>query len=129
MLNDPLATALSKIRNYEKIGRKECLVLPASKVMKKVLELLNHHGYIGAAELVSDARGGALKVHLLGKINKCGVIKPRYSIGKLDYEKYEKRYLPAKNVGMLLVSTPKGIMTHDDAKKHNHGGRLIAYCY
>jgi small subunit ribosomal protein S8 len=129
MLNDPLATALSKIRNYEKIGRKECLVMPANTVMKKTLEILNHHGYIGAAELVSDARGGALKVQLLGKINKCGVIKPRYSIGKLDYEKYEKRYLPAKNVGVLLVSTPKGMMTHEDAKKQNHGGRLIAYCY
>lgn len=129
MLNDTLATALSKIRNYEKIGRKDCLVMPVSTTMKKVFELLNQHGYIGTAELVSDARGGALKVNLLGKINKCGVIKPRYSLGKLDYEKFEKRYLPAKNVGLLIVSTPKGLMTHDDAKKHNHGGRLIAYCY
>jgi small subunit ribosomal protein S8 len=129
MLNDTLATALSKILNFEKIGRKDCLVMPVSTTMKKVFELLNTHGYIGQAELVSDARGGALKVHLLGKINKCGVIKPRYAVGKLDYEKFEKRYLPAKNVGVLIVSTPKGLMTHDDAKKHQHGGRLVAYCY
>jgi small subunit ribosomal protein S8 len=129
MLNDTLATALSKIENFEKIGRKECLVMPASKTIKKVLELFNVHGYVGAAELVSDARGGALKVHLLGKINKCGVIKPRFAVTMQEYEKFEKRYLPAKNVGVLLVSTPKGMMTHEEAKKHNHGGRLVAYCY
>ncbi|MBI4150590.1 30S ribosomal protein S8 [Candidatus Woesearchaeota archaeon] len=129
MLNDTLATALSKIENFEKIGRKECLVMPASKTIKKVLELFNAHGYLGQAELASDARGGALKVHLLGKINKCGVIKPRFAVTMKEYEKFEKRYLPAKNVGVLLVSTPKGMMTHEEAKKNNHGGRLVAYCY
>lgn len=129
MLNDPLATALSKIQNYERIGRKECLIMPASVIIKKVLELLNTNGYLGAAELVSDARGGALKVALLGKINKVGVIKPRFSVGTIGYEKFEKRYLPAKNVGVLIVSTPTGLMTHDDAKKNHHGGRLVAYCY
>lgn len=129
MLNDALATGLSKIQNYEKIGRKECLVMPVNKTIKKVLELMNAGGYLGQAELVSDARGGAVKVHLLGKINKCGVIKPRFAISALEFEKFEKRYLPAKNVGVIIVSTPKGIMTHEEAKKHNHGGRLIAYCY
>ena len=129
MLNDALATGLSKIKNYEKIGRKECLIQPINKTIKRVFELLNHAGYLGQAELVSDARGGALKVHLLGKINACGVIKPRFSIGALEYEKFEKRYLPAKNVGILIVSTPKGVMTHEEAKKHNHGGRLVAFCY
>jgi small subunit ribosomal protein S8 len=129
MLNDPLATGMSKIQNFEKIGRKECLVLPASKTIKKVLEILNTHGYLGAAELVTDARGGALKVHLLGKINKCGVIKPRFAVELADYEKFEKRYLPAKNVGILIVSTPQGMMSHEEAKKNHHGGRLVAYCY
>ena len=129
MLNDPLATALSKMQNFEKIGRKECLVMPASKTIKKVIEILNTHGYVGQGELVSDARGGALKVHLLGKVNKCGVIKPRFAVELADYEKFEKRYLPAKNVGILIVSTPQGMMTHEEAKKNHHGGRLVAYCY
>ena len=129
MLNDTLATALSKIQNFERIGRRECIVMPMSATIRKVLDILNTRGYIGQAELVSDARGGALKVALLGKINRCGVIKPRFAVSKLGYEKYEKRYLPAKNVGVLIVSTPKGIMTHDDAKQHQHGGRLVAYCY
>ncbi|MEK6849911.1 MAG: 30S ribosomal protein S8 [Nanoarchaeota archaeon] len=129
MLNDALATGLSKIQNYEKIGRKDCTIMPINKTIKKVFELLNTLGYLGQAELLSDARGGAVKVHLLGKINKCGVIKPRYAVEASNFEKFEKRYLPAKNVGVIIVSTPKGLMTHEEAKKHNHGGRLIAYCY
>lgn len=129
MQNDILATSLSKIENYEKIGRKECLVMPAGSTVKKVLEILNHNGYLGQAELITEARGSAVKVHLLGRINKCGVIKPRFAIGKLGFEKFEKRYLPAKNMGIIIVSTPKGLMTHEDAKSQGHGGRLIAYCY
>ncbi len=129
MLNDTLATALSKIQNFENIGRNECVIMPISKTIKSVLEIFNAHGYIGTTELTTASRGGVLKVHLLGKINKCGVIKPRFAVTTPEYEKFEKRYLPAKNVGVLIVSTPKGMMTHEDAKKHNHGGRLIAYCY
>ena len=129
MLNDTLATNLSKIENYEKIGRKECVVMPAGNTVKKVLEIFNAKGYLGQAEVITEARGCALKVHLLGRINKCGVIKPRFTVKKLSYEKFEKRYLPAKNMGILIVSTPKGIMTHEEAKEQGHGGRLIAFCY
>ena len=129
MLNDTLATALSRIRNAEKIGRKECMVMPASKVIIAALGIMNAHRYIGSAELAKEGRGGALRVNLLGAINKCGVVKPRFAVGMADYEKFEKRYLPAKRVGILIVSTPSGMMTHEEAKKQNQGGRLIAYCY
>ena len=45
------------------------------------------------------------------------------------FEKFERRYLPAKDLGILFVSTPKGIMTHYDAKAKKLGGKLLAYCY
>ncbi len=66
---------------------------------------------------------------LLGKVNKCGAIKPRFSVKKGGFEKFEKRYLPAKNFGMIIVSTSKGLMMHDEAKKKGLGGRLISYVY
>ena len=44
-------------------------------------------------------------------------------------EKYEKRYLPAKQFGILIISTPKGLMTHVQAMDKKTGGKLIAYCY
>lgn len=128
-LNDPLSNAMSKILNLEKIGRKECLIKPTSQVVKKVLEILNEEGYIGKYEEVQDGRGSHLRLALLGNINKCGAIKPRFST-KLDgYEKFEKRFLPSKGFGLLIVSTPHGFMTHNKAKEKGTGGRLIAYCY
>jgi len=129
MQNDPLAAALAKITNAEKVGKREVMLKPASKMIKKVLTLMNGHNYLGAFEEEENGRGGELKVNLLGNINKCGVIKPRFSTQKKDFEKWEKRYLPAKDFGIILVSTPQGIMTHNQAKENNTGGKLLAYCY
>lgn len=128
-MNDPLASCLSKIMNAEKIGKMECLVKPASKEIKKILAILNDHNYLGKFQVIEDNKGGILKIPLLGNINKCGVIKPRFSTKKDEMEKWEKRYLPAKDFGLIIVSTPKGYMTHNQAKEKGTGGKLIAYCY
>ena len=129
MLNDTLANDLSKIENCEKIGRKECVLRPASKITKAVLKIMNENGYIGSVQEVKDNKGNFLKVNLLGNINKCGAIKPRYSIKRENYEKFEQRYLPAKDFGIIFISTSKGIMKHDESRKKNIGGSLLAYCY
>ena len=128
-MNDPVAAILSNILNQDRLGRKECLVHPASKIVKGILTLLNESGFIGKTESITDQKGGILKLHRLGAINKCGAIKPRFSVAIDNYEKFEKRFLPAKDMGVLLVSTPQGLMTHIQAKKKNTGGKLIAYCY
>ncbi len=129
MLNDPLAAALSKVLNAEKVGKKEVLIKPASKIIKKVFTIMNEHNYVGTFEEINDGKGGILKINLLGNINKCGVIKPRFSTRKNEFEKWEKRYLPAKDFGIILVSTPQGIITHGSAKEKGTGGKLLAYCY
>lgn len=129
MLNDPLATALSKILNAERISKKEVLIKPTSKTIKAVLTLMNDEGYIGSFEDIEDGKGNFLKVNLLGNVNKCGVIKPRFSTKQDEFEKWEKRYLPAKDFGVIFVSTPQGIMTHNQAKENKTGGKLLAYCY
>ena len=129
MLNDVLASTLSKILNAEKRSKTECLVKPSSKIVKKVLDVMKNNLYIGNYIEINDNKGNVLKINLLGKINKCGVIKPRFSVKATDFEKFEKRFLPAKEFGLLIVSTPKGLMTHDEAIKKLLGGRLIAYIY
>lgn len=128
-MNDPLASVLSKIMNAEKIGRKVCLVKPASKEIKKILTILNEHGYLGKFKVIEDGKGGVLEINLMGNINKSGVIKPRFNTKYTEMEKWENRYLPAKDFGIIIISTPKGYMTHMEAKKKKTGGRLIAYCY
>jgi len=129
MLNDPLAAALSKILNAEKRSKKEVLIKPISKTIKTVLTIMNENNFIGSFEEVEDGKGNFIKINLLGNINKCGVIKPRFSTKKNQFEKWEKRYLPAKDFGMVIISTPFGIMTHYQAKEKNTGGKLLAYCY
>ncbi|MBU3942166.1 MAG: 30S ribosomal protein S8 [Nanoarchaeota archaeon] len=129
MLNDPLANALSNILNKENARTKECLIKPSSKIIKEVLKIMKNNYYIGEFKEIEDSKGNMLSVQLLNKINKCGVVKPRFSVKKDGYEKFEKRFLPAKDFGILIVSTPNGIMTNDEAKKKGIGGKLLAYCY
>ena len=129
MLNDPLANALSLIQNAESIGRDTCVIAPSSKIIKKVLDIMNKHGYIGKYDEAAPEKGGVLKLNLIGHINKCGVVKPRFAVGKDNMEKYEQRYLPADGFGIIMVSTNKGIMTNEEAKKKKIGGKLLAYCY
>ena len=129
MLNDTLANALSSILNAEKIGRTECVIKPISKVVKKVFGIMKDNGYIGDFREINDARGNYIKINLLGKINKTCVIKPRFSVTQEEFEKFEKRYLLAKDFGIIIISTSKGMMIHTEAKKKGLGGRLISYCY
>lgn len=129
MLNDPLANTMSLILNNELIGESECLIKPVSRVIKEILKVMKENGYIGDFKEFEDNRGNYLKLNLVGGINKCGVIKPRYSVKSNNFENFEKRYLPAKDTGILFVSTPRGIMTHYDAKSKKTGGKLLAYCY
>ena len=127
-LNDPLANTLSAIRNRESIGKTECTV-KSSKMTKIVLAMMKEKGYIGDYSEVEDGRGNVIVVNLLGKINKCGAIKPRYPVKLEQIEKFEKRYLLAKDFGILILSTSDGVMTHIEAKEKKLGGRLISYCY
>jgi len=124
-----LAAALTKIMNAEKVGKREVVLRPASKMLKVILRLMNEQNYLGMFEEIDDGKGGHLKVYLLGNINHCGVIKPRFSTKYQNVEKWEKRYLPAKDFGVIFITTPQGITTHLDAKEKQTGGRLLAYVY
>lgn len=128
-LNDPLSNVLSQIKTYEDAGKKELITKNNSKVIRKVLAIMQEHKYLGGTEEIKDSKGDLLKIFLLGNINKAGVIKPRFSVKKETYEKFEKRFLPAKDFGILIVSTSQGMMTHTEAKKKSLGGRLVSYCY
>ena len=128
-LMDPLANALTNMRNNELQGNNKCTVTPASKMIGQVLRTMQKEGYIGEFEYVDDEKAGQFTVELEGNINKCGVIKPRHAVKNDEFEKFEKRYLPSKNFGMMIVTTSEGIMTHQEAKERGIGGRLLVYVY
>jgi len=128
MRHDTLADVMSTIKNAERIGKKDCIT-PASNLVKEVLKLMQKEGFIGIFEFIDDGRSGKFKIKLKNRVNDCNVIKPRYSVKVDEFEKFEKRFLPAKGFGILIVSTTKGIMTHEEAKKQNVGGKLLAYAF
>jgi small subunit ribosomal protein S8 len=90
---------------------------------------MQFQGYIGEIEFIDDGRTGKFRVQLFGRINECKAVKPRFSVKVKDIEKWEKRLLPAKDFGLLILTTPLGLLTHVVAKEKNIGGRLIAYVY
>ncbi|UEC43769.1 MAG: 30S ribosomal protein S8 [Methanothrix sp.] len=129
VLLDPLADAMSIIKNAEDVGKGECIIQPASKLIGNTLKVMADLGYIGEFEFVDDGKSGMFKVDLRGKINKCGVIKPRFSTQVSDLEKWEKRFLPSRNFGALIMSTSQGVISHVDARERGIGGQLLAYVY
>jgi small subunit ribosomal protein S8 len=129
VLLDPLANALSTIKNAEVIGKSACIVRPASKNIGNVLKVMQDLGYIGDFEFIDDGKAGIYNVTLVGRINKCGAIKPRYSVGTGSFERWEKQFLPAKNFGALILTTSNGVMSQYEAREKKIGGQLLAYVY
>ncbi|HUV61645.1 MAG TPA: 30S ribosomal protein S8 [Thermoplasmata archaeon] len=129
MQQDPLNDAMSVIKNAERIGRGECTIKPSSKLIGRVLKVMQEAGYIRQFEFVNDGRSGMFRVNLAGHINDCGVIKPRYSVKTGDLEKFEARYLPAQDFGVLILTTTRGVLTHTQAKQGGVGGKLLAFVY
>ena len=129
MLNDPLANALSTIKNAETKGISNCEIRPSSKLIGSILNLLKQKGYVGNFEHIQDGKAGVFQVELIGIINNCGVIKPRYPIKRDDLDKWEARYLPAQDFGLLILTTTQGIMSNSEARKKGIGGKLLAYIY
>ena len=127
VVRDWLSTMLNDIMNCKKAGKKKTAITPASNLIIGVLKILKDNGYIKNFEIEEDRfKKVMIKIE---KINKCGAIKPRFFVKKNGFDKYIKRYLPARGFGILIVSTNKGLMTHREAIEKGIGGSLIAYCY
>ena len=126
---DPLNDALTKIFNAEEAGKYNVDLAPATELLGSVIEIMQTSGYVGEIEKNDDGRGGKYIVQLRGAINQCGVVKPRHSVRRQEFDKWEGRYLPAQDFGLLILTTNSGVMHHKEAKENRIGGKLLAYVY
>jgi len=124
-----LNNALANISSAERRGKRQVLIRPSSKVIVKFLQVMQKHGYIGDFEIIDDHRRGKIVVNLNGRLNKAGVISPRYDIGSDNYEKWVASLLPSRQFGFLVMTTSLGIMDHDEARKRNTGGKILGFFY
>src|SRR4030065_563504 len=126
---DTLTNGLITIKNNETRNKRECIISPASKLLGRVLRIMQLNGFIGEFEFIDDGRSVKFKVQLLGRINKCGAIKPRFSVRTDSFEEWEKKFLPSRDVGLLVVSTSDGVLSHKEAGEKHVGGKLLAFIY
>lgn len=125
VLND----CLQAIVNAERRGKRQVLIRPSSKVIIKFLQVMQKHGYIGEFEEVDDHRSGKVVIQLNGRINKCGVISPRFNVQLGQVENWVENLLPARSFGFIVLTTSAGIMDHEEARRKHAGGKILGFFY
>ena len=121
-----IAKTLNEIMNAKKAGKSVLVVKPVSGLLIKVLDLMKAGGYI---EYKIEKEGFAKAVITVKNLNESRAIRPRFHFQKKELEKYLRRFLPSRDLGIVIVSTNKGVVTHKEAMDKGLGGVLLAYCF
>ena len=126
MSQDIVADALNTMRNAKRAGKETVEVKKISNLLIEVLKIMKQKEAIKKYKINPKDKSVEITI---GDISECKAIKPRFTVQKDEIEKYERRYLPARGVGEMIVSTNKGLMTYEEALEEGIGGSLIAYFY
>jgi len=129
MMTDPIADMLTRIRNAALVGKKEVAV-PYSKIKLSIAQILVRTGYLEKAETTKDLHLGLLLV--LKYANKQPAISQIKRISKPGCRRYVKQEEIKKvldGFGLAIISTPKGLLTNQEARKEKVGGEIICEVY
>ncbi len=126
MSHDIVADALNMMKNAKKAKKEVITVKIISNLLIEVLKIMKQKGVVKRYKI--DTKAKSLEI-TIGNLFECNSIKPRFTVKVDQIEKYRKRYLPARDIGTIIVSTSKGLMTHQEALEEKMGGCLIAYFY
>ena len=126
MSHDIVADGLNMIRNAKKAKKETVKIKRISNLLIEILKIMKQKGAIKKYKI--DSKEKALEV-TIGDLEDCKSVKPRFSCDVSQIEKYRRRYLPARNIGAVIVSTSKGLMTHEEAQEEKMGGCVVAYFY
>jgi small subunit ribosomal protein S8 len=126
-MSDPLGDMLSRIRNGQRIGKSK-VTAPASKLRSNVLDVLKREGYIRSyRETQADTGFGELEIEL--KYNEgAPVISEIARVSRPGRRIYSKiKELPPyyNGLGIIILSTPRGVMSDQEARAANVGGEVL----
>jgi len=126
MSQDIVSDALNMIRNAVKARKETLEINRISGLLIEVFKIMKQKGAIKRYKIDSKKKTAEVDI---GKIFECRAIKPRFTVKKDQIEKYRRRFLPARDIGTIIISTNKGLITHEEAMEQGVGGSLIAYFY
>lgn len=112
--------------NMNRAGKSELVVTPISGLLLQVLDLMKKEGYIDYKVVEGKFKKAEITIK---KLNESRAIRPRFHFQKNELEKYLRRFLPSRNMGIVIVSTDEGVLTHREAMEKELGGVLLAYCF
>uniref|UniRef100_A0A8C8ZF35 Small ribosomal subunit protein uS8 n=1 Tax=Prolemur simus TaxID=1328070 RepID=A0A8C8ZF35_PROSS len=124
-----LANALNSINDAKTRGKCQVPIQPCSKVMVQFLTVKMKHGYISEFEIINDHRAGKIVVNHTGRLNKHGVISPRFDVQLKDLKKWQDNLLPACQFGFIVLTTSAGIMDHEEPKRKHTGGKILGFFF
>ncbi|KAJ4708593.1 40S ribosomal protein S15a [Melia azedarach] len=123
ILND----ALRAIVNAERRGKATVELQPISTVMSSFLNIMKYRGYIKDFQVYDPHRVGKINVELLGRVNDCRALTYRQDVKAREIEGYTHRALPTRQWGYVVITTPDGVLDHEEAIKRNVGGQVLGY--
>ncbi|XP_072952623.1 small ribosomal subunit protein uS8my-like [Typha angustifolia] len=123
ILNDALRTMV----NAERRGKATANLQPVSTVMTSFLRIMKDRGYIKDFQVFDPHRVGKITVELQGRIKDCRALTYRQDIRAKDIEQYRLRMLPTRQWGYVVITTPNGVLDHEEAIKQNVGGQVLGY--
>ncbi len=130
-ISDPIADMLTRIRNANK-ARIDFVDMPGSKMKREIAKILLEKGFIKNYELNEENSNSTLRIYLKFDRNKKGIIKGIKRISKPGLRIYAKNSEIPRilgGLGTVVISTSKGIIAGDDAKKLGLGGEVICYIW
>jgi len=130
MVTDPIADFLTRIRNAQ-MANHRIVEIPASKLKKRMTEILYEKGYILRYKFEEDKKQGMIKIALKYDPNtKQPAINSMERVSRPGLRQYAS---PAEfrrvlnGLGIAIISTSKGVMTDKEAKTQNVGGEVLCY--
>lgn len=125
-MTDPIADMLTRIRNAIMVN-KETVEIPASKAKKAIADILLDEGYVEDVKVVENGYNGTIVI-TLKYVDKQSVINGLERVSKPGLRAYtDVANMPKVigGLGIIILSTNKGIMTEKKAKKENVGGEVL----
>ncbi|XP_024034001.1 40S ribosomal protein S15a-5 [Citrus clementina] len=122
-----LNNALRAIVNAERRGKATVELQPISTVMSSFLNIMKYRGECKDFQVYDPHRVGKIKVELLGRVNDCRALTYRQDIKASEIEGYTVRALPTRQWGYVVITTPDGVLDHEEALRRNVGGQVLGY--